>query len=96
VLRAILSRSIGSTTGVSWLLIAARLRDLDAGLSDGDAVAVLEVDAGILARGSLFRGFAFFATAEFFPVDVGAVHAAEITQGGLRRAGFEQEVVAQT
>jgi len=88
-LRAVLSLSIGDTTGVSWLLIAARRRDLDAGLADGDAVAVLEIDAGILALGSLFRGFAFFATAAFFPVDVGAVHAAEIAQGGLRRAGFE-------
>ena len=63
--------------------------DLDTGLADGDAVAVLEGYAGILARSSLFRGFAFFATAAFFPVDVGAVHAAEIAQGGLGWAGFE-------
>jgi len=69
--------------------------DLDAGVADGDAVAVLEGYAGILALGSLFRGFTFFATAAFFPVDVGAVHAAEVAQGGLRRAGFEQEVVAR-
>ena len=69
--------------------------DLDAGLADGDAVAVLEVDAGKLVLGSLFRGFAFFATAAFFPVDLSAVHAAEVAQGGLRRAGFEQEVVAR-
>jgi len=29
----------------------------------------------------------------FVGVDVGAVHAAEIAQGGLGRAGFEQEMV---
>ena len=63
-------------------------------MADGDTVAVFKIDAGILALGSLFRGFAFFATAAFFPVDVGAVHAAEIAQGSLGRTGFEQEVVA--
>jgi hypothetical protein len=69
--------------------------DLDAGLADGDAVAVLEVNAGILALRSLFGSFTFFATAAFFPVHMSAVHAAEITQGGLRRAGFELEMVAR-
>ncbi len=55
---------------------------------------MLEIDTGILALGSLLRGFAFFAASAFFPVQMGAVHAAEIAQGGLRWAGFEQEVVA--
>ena len=33
-LRAMLLLSIGNTTGVSWLLIAARRRDFDAGLAE--------------------------------------------------------------
>jgi hypothetical protein len=69
--------------------------DFDAGLAGGDAVAVLEGYAGILALRSLLRGFAFFATTAFFPVHVGAVHAAEVAQGGLGRTGFEQEMVAR-
>jgi hypothetical protein len=63
-------------------------------LADGDAVAVFQVDAGVLAECALFRGFAFFATAALFSVDVGAIHAAEISQGSHGRAGFEQEVMA--
>jgi hypothetical protein len=46
-------------------------------------------------RASLFWDFAFFATVALFPVDVGGVHAAEVAQGGLRRAGFEQKMVAR-
>ena len=66
---------------------------LDGGLADGDAVAVLQVDARVLAECALFRGFAFVATAAFLAVDVGAIHAAEVAQGSHGRAGFEQEVV---
>jgi hypothetical protein len=60
----------------------------DAGLADGDAVAVFQVDTRVLAECALFRGFAFFATTAFFAVDGGAVHAAEIAQGSQGRAGF--------
>jgi hypothetical protein len=63
-------------------------------LADGDAVTVFQVDARVLAECALFRGFAFFAPAAFFPVHLSAVEATEITQGGLGWAGFEQEVVA--
>ena len=53
---------------------------LDGGFSDRDPVAVFEVHVGILALGSLLRGFALFAPAPFFAVHVGAIHAAQIAQ----------------
>ena len=56
-------------------------------LPDGDVVAVFQVDARVLAECALFRGFASFASAALSPVDVGAVHAAEIAQGCRGRAG---------
>ncbi len=61
---------------------------LDGGLADGDAVAVFQVDARVLAECALFRGFALFAAAAFLAVDGGAVHAAEIAQGSHGRTGF--------
>ena len=47
-----------------------------------------------LAKRPLLRGFSFFAATAFFPVHVSAVETAEIAQGGHRRAGFQQEMVA--
>ncbi len=62
-------------------LSSARLFfELDGGLADGNAITVFEVDTRILAECSLFRGFAFFASAALFPVDVGAIEAAEIAK----------------
>ena len=55
---------------------------------------MFQVDAGVGAECALFRGFAFFAAADLFSVQMGAVHAAEIAEGGLGRAGFEEEMVA--
>ena len=43
----------------------------DGGLADGDAVAVFQVDARVLAQCALLRGFAFFAPAAFRAVDGG-------------------------
>ena len=56
--------------------------------------AINQVDARVLTECTLFRGFALLASAAFFPVHVGAVHATEVAQGRHRRAGFEQEVVS--
>ena len=67
----------------------------DPGLANLDLVAVFQVDVRVGAFGSLLGCLAFFASADFFPVDVGAIHAAEVAQGGLRRAGFEQEMVTR-
>ena len=61
---------------------------INRGLADGDAVAVFQVDAGVLAECALLRSFAFFAAAAFRAVHLGAVHAAEIAQGSHGRAGF--------
>ena len=55
---------------------------------------MFQVDARVLPEFALLRGFAFFASSTFFPVNVRAIHAAEIAEGCHRRAGFEQEVVA--
>jgi hypothetical protein len=65
----------------------------DGGLADGDAVAVVEGDGRVLAVGTLLRGLTFLAPATFFPVHVGAVHAAEVAQGRHGRAGFEEEMM---
>jgi hypothetical protein len=45
-------------------------------------------------RYTVFGRFPFLAATDLFPVDVGAVHAAEIAEGGFRRASFEQKVMA--
>lgn len=78
----------------SWSAVRSFHPHLDGGLADGDAVAVFQVDTRILAECSLFRCLAFFTSCIFFPVHMGAIEAAEIAQGGNRRAGFEEEVMA--
>ena len=66
----------------------------DGGLADGDVVAILEGDGGVLAEGTLFRGFAFFAATATLSVHMGAVHAAKVAEGSHGRAGFEEEMMA--
>jgi len=68
-------------------------RDGKIRLADGDFVAVLEIDDRELMLRPLFRGFVFLAPTPFLSVDVGAVQAAEVAEGCLRRAGFQDEMV---
>ena len=96
--KEILRRNLGEFAGLDASVHCGLGRSFlnghhDVSLSDGDFVPVLQFHHRILDPGALLRRFAGFATAPFLPVNIGAVQATEVAEGGLGRAGLQDEMV---